>query len=164
VRELRSKFCLQSLLLLCLTITVCFSQVTPQSVHFDPARVNGDASAQALRFSFQGLSATPTFQLHSALDYSLGTPACDSTFSTCNLPVLFTPKLPGLRQDAISVRDSNGALLASTFLSGVGLGSQLSFTPGMINEPYVYPLIGTLAANYLCLDAAGTYMSLAIVL
>src|SRR3954452_24785946 len=103
-----------------LCVSACPAQVISGSARFGSASLSGQGTAQILTFSFHNISSVPTFQLHSAVDYSLGTPECDITFTTCNLPVTFVPKLPGLRQDAVLVRDANGALIASTLLSGIG--------------------------------------------
>ncbi|MBV9083122.1 MAG: hypothetical protein JOZ62_10625 [Acidobacteriaceae bacterium] len=70
--------------------------------------VNGTAGSATLQYQFNGLSSSPTFQLRYSADFSLGQPACSGTTPmTCSVPVSFSPKFPGLRQDAVRVLDGN---------------------------------------------------------
>jgi hypothetical protein len=47
----------------------------------------------------------------------------------CLVHVIFSPKFAGLRAGAIVVPDSTGGVLATTLVTGVGLGPQIAFGP-----------------------------------
>jgi len=67
-------------------------------------------------------------------DFSVGTNSCVTTFvnpTTCTLPITFTPTKPGQRWFPLVVTDS-AANRYSFGLEGVGVGSALAFTPGII--------------------------------
>jgi sugar lactone lactonase YvrE len=109
----------------------------PQSFRvqdFGQVPANGATPGVAtLSFSFTGLSAAPSFSLVYTIDFSLGSASCTVAATTnCTLPVIFRPRFPGLRQDALAIKNQSGTLLATAFLHGIGLGSQISLGPGAI--------------------------------
>ena len=51
--------------------------------------------------------------------------------TTCTVIVNFTPAFPGLRIGAVQIFGASNALLDTAFISGIGLGPEVSFQPGM---------------------------------
>ncbi len=127
-------------LLACLTGALAASTPTltlvsaPNSYSFGQLSVNpSSAKTQTLGYSFSGSSA-PTFALHYGLEYSVSGSACTGSGTiNCSITVAFAPRFPGLRQDALLVKDSSGNLLATTYLSGTGLGPQALIFPGVMS-------------------------------
>ncbi len=115
---------------------------------------------QTFSYAFSG-SVFPTFSLHYALDYSISSAACSGSGSiSCSVTVAFAPRFPGLRQDAVIVKNSAGAVLAETFLAGTGMGPQSSVFPGVIstvagNGTWGYAGDGGLAASALLRNPQG---------
>ena len=106
----------------------------PGPMNFGQVPVNPTTlGAQTLSFGFSNLQAQPTFSLQYGIDFTEGTPNCNANFTSCTLPVSFSPKYPGLRQDAVVVKDNTGSLLATAYLYGVGLGPQVAFVPGVVS-------------------------------
>ena len=70
------------------------------------------------------------------LDFSnAGTGSCAantaySAGQSCTVNVSFTPLFPGSRNGAVQINDPNGNVMATAFLQGIGVGPQLSFSPG----------------------------------
>lgn len=117
-----------------ITLSLCLS-VFPQAVQnpTDFGQVAVKSSAfQVLSFSFTGLSQPPVFTLQFGVDFSADAPTCTPDGSSCTVAISFSPQYPGLRQDAIVVKNSSGALVARRFLHGLGLGPQAAFAPGVI--------------------------------
>lgn len=93
----------------------------------------GSPASAILSFQIAGASSTPSFTLRYRTDFSLGQPNC--TAGSCTVPVTFTPGYPGVRVDAVLVRDGgpNGPLLATTLLHGIGLAPQAVLRPGVMS-------------------------------
>jgi hypothetical protein len=49
--------------------------------------------------------------------------------ATCTVDVTFTPLSPGARNGAVELLGGNGALLATTYVAGIGVGPQIAFSP-----------------------------------
>jgi hypothetical protein len=49
--------------------------------------------------------------------------------TTCTVDVTFAPIAPGGRSGAVEIVGGNGALLATTYISGIGTGPQIAFNP-----------------------------------
>ncbi len=49
--------------------------------------------------------------------------------STCTVNVAFRPSYAGLRKGAVVLKNSSGAVIATVFVYGTGMGAQLSFSP-----------------------------------
>jgi hypothetical protein len=49
---------------------------------------------------------------------------------TCTIDFTFTPTRPGLRYGGISLTDSSGDLLASSYIFGEGIGPMVTYSPG----------------------------------
>lgn len=65
------------------------------------------------------------------LDFTAsGASSCNS--SSCSQTVTFKPQAPGLRLGAVVWRDSGGNVLATTYLSGIGLGGLGVAIPGTV--------------------------------
>ena len=79
------------------------------------------------------------------LDFNAGTGStCTGTVSgACNVNVAFTPLAAGLRLGAVQLYDSNGNLVQSTPIYGVGQEPEIAFGPGtqmVVNTTASYPL------------------------
>ncbi len=101
--------------------------------NFGQVAVGGSQSA-SLTYSFTGLSTTPNVSLSWSRDFQLGAPSCAVGATTnCSITVTFSPILPGLRQDNLSITDQSGNLLAITPLTGVGQSPLVALYPGIIS-------------------------------
>ena len=101
------------------------------SYDFGSVVTGGTTSKTAtLTFSFANLTATPTFRLGFGLEFSKGSATC--TGSACTVQVGFLPQSAGLRTDALVVSDAAGNILATTYLHGIGLASQISLGPAVM--------------------------------
>jgi sugar lactone lactonase YvrE len=100
---------------------------------FGQVSIGGSAQSVTLIYSFSGLAAAPTFSLAWSRDFQAGTPACTLGSTTnCSLAITFNPIRPGLRQDAVTVKDQSGDILQRTPLAGVGLAPLIALYPGII--------------------------------
>ncbi|MFL6414404.1 MAG: choice-of-anchor D domain-containing protein [Bryobacteraceae bacterium] len=61
-------------------------------------------------------------------DYHVSELTCSA--GTCTVSVSFQPTAPGVRRDALELKDADGSPIATQYLSGVGNGAQLVFRPG----------------------------------
>ena len=103
------------------------------SQSFVPA-LTGSSTSTDLTYSFSNLSAAPTFALAYGLEFTVVPNICSGTGTVlCNLSVRFTPLYPGLRQDALVIKDGSGNVLQTTLLSGVGLAPRAVLVPDLIN-------------------------------
>lgn len=110
------------------------SNTIPGTQDLGQASANSAGSTPVtLNYAFPGLAAAPNFSLIYGRDFKAGTPNCTIAATvTCSLSVTFQPRYPGVRQDAIIVKDQSGNLLGSTLLHGKGLASQAVIYPGLI--------------------------------
>jgi hypothetical protein len=94
--------------------------------------VNGGTPGSAT-LNFTGLaSSSPSFLLQYGTELVTGTPSCQGTGS-CTLSVTFSPRYPGVRQDAVLVEDGSGNVLAVIYLQGIGMAPQGAILPGSIS-------------------------------
>src|SRR5689334_8169888 len=70
-----------------------------------------------------------TFSLQYSLDFTLG--PCTPSANGCFLSITFGPIKPGLRQDAVIVKDASGRVVEEILLHGVGLGPLPVFSPAV---------------------------------
>ncbi|MFL6353657.1 MAG: choice-of-anchor D domain-containing protein, partial [Bryobacteraceae bacterium] len=98
---------------------------------FGQVVVNGDTPGTAT-LTFVGLASSSTFWLRYGTEFTIGTPNCPGT-GNCALPVSFSPRSPGTRQDAVVVKDGSGNVLALTYLQGIGIAPQGAVLPGTIS-------------------------------
>ncbi|MBV9613242.1 MAG: choice-of-anchor D domain-containing protein, partial [Acidobacteriaceae bacterium] len=96
---------------------------------FGQVLVSGTTS-QTLSFSFSGLSGRPSFSMHYGIEFTAGAVTCNSGWTSCSVPVTFSPKYPGVRTDAVTVNDSSNHFLGTMLVSGIGEGSRVAFLPG----------------------------------
>jgi hypothetical protein len=94
-----------------------------------------------------------------ATDFTSGTPTgCPGALvanAACSVPVNFTPTLPGLRTQALTLTDSTGAK-AIVGLAGIGLSPAVNFTPGNLSTFDAAATAALLKApSGMALDAAG---------
>ena len=87
------------------------------------------------------------------LDFTLRSSSCTGTLTTgnfCNVIFEFVPLAPGLRPGAVQLTDSGGDILATTFLSGIGEGPAIAFSPASQT-----PFANDPRPNGIAVDAAG---------
>ncbi len=93
----------------------------------------GQSTSSTLTYSFSNLPAAPNFAMAYGLEFT-AVPTCWGTGTiTCSVSVAFTPLYPGLRQDAVVIRDGSGNVLQTTLLSGVGLAPRAVLVPDLIS-------------------------------
>ena len=136
MRWLSQKLYLVALVFLAHPILSSAAPAPIVSQDFGTVAINGSSpGSAAITYQASGLSQNPTFRLQYGSDFSLATTSCTGTATiTCTLQVNFSPKFPGLRQDAIRVSDSSSNnLLETIFLHGIGSGPQALLGPGLIS-------------------------------
>ena len=128
-------------------------QIDAQTAHFGPAtgvsfgsvNVKNTSAVSSLSFTFDtggklGSTAVLT-QGAIGLDFAdAGTGTCTTngfahTYNpgdTCTLNVTFSPKFAGTRYGAAVLKDSAGNAIASGYIYGTGIGSQVAFPPGVL--------------------------------
>lgn len=132
-----------------------------QAIQFGDVNV-GVASASVplnLTFSASGTLAAAAVVTQGAvgLDFAsagLGTCVVNTPYTAgenCAISVRFTPRLSGPRYGAAVLTDSSGNVLATGYISGVGVGPQVTFMPGV--ETIVVPSIGW--PEGVAIDASG---------
>ena len=62
-----------------------------------------------------------------------GTSKIYSAGDSCTIDVVFSPKYSGSREGAAVLTDASGTRIATACLYGLGVGPQITFTPGQIN-------------------------------
>ena len=72
---------------------------------------------------------------------------------TCTVAATFTPRQPGARYGAIVLFAPSGAPIGTSYVQGVGVAAQVSFSPGQ-----VLPNIGSLFSHSVTVDASGRYL------
>ena len=107
----------------------------PATQDFGQVPVNGAGSAPiSLTYSLPGLTATPTFSFVYGRDFVLGGVNCSiGTGVTCTVSLTFQPRYPGIRQDAVIVKDNLGNFAGATLLHGIGLAPEAVVYPGIIS-------------------------------
>jgi hypothetical protein len=110
---------------------VVFAAATPAH-NFGSVVVNSAAITYTLSASITGVTATPVWSV-TGTSYSIGSASCSVSGGTasCSVPVSFAPAFPGLQLGAVYAKTTSGTLLATYFLQGTGLASQLIFAPGV---------------------------------
>ncbi len=127
-------------LMLLLTVVGCEAAAiapllsSPSAQNFGKVTANGSSPAsQTLGFTFSG-SPTVYFSLAYGAEFTAAPAKCTGTTTlACTVVVSFLPHFPGLRTDAVLVKDIAGNLLGSTLLYGTGLGPQAVLYPGIIS-------------------------------
>ncbi len=106
----------------------------PQSQSFGSVNVGTSSSTVTLSYTLSGLSGAPSFSPSYGLEFTATAPSCTGSGTvTCTVGVKFSPLYPGLRQDALIVKDNSGNFLGETYLNGTGSGPQMVLSPGIIS-------------------------------
>jgi sugar lactone lactonase YvrE len=116
-------------------------EIMTQGVNFDSAAIGTSAPPTIpLTFTFDtgGTIGAPAVLTQGAagLDFAdAGTgDTCTAGIyaagATCTLNVSFTPKFSGVRYGAATLTNSSGAVIATAYVYGTGLGPQVTFSPG----------------------------------
>jgi sugar lactone lactonase YvrE len=136
------------------------AQTTPWGVNFYTIGLGGGAST-TLTYSFEhstavGAAAVVT-QGAPGLDFTrMGGTCVPKTYSegeTCTVDLNFTPAYPGLRMGAVVFKDTGGAVLSTTYIQGVGIGSLPTVPPASSAAGLSFQPMGV------AVDAAGyTYV------
>ena len=127
------------------TTTLTFTFTTGGSLGGPPAELT--LGAPGLDFTDAG---TGSLTVHGAHTYQTG--------DTGTVDVVFRPTLPGWRYGAVVLRDATGAVVATTFLQGLGSGPQVVFQP-WTQAPIALPSINSgdqpAAPTGVAVDGAG---------
>jgi len=86
--------------------------------------------------------------------------------ATCSVTVTFAPTKAGIRQGAVQITDDLGNALATTYVTGTGIGPQIAFAPSRQNtvgsgftQPFSYPsgVAANGAGDVFVADTYGVY-------
>ena len=113
---------------------------SPSSGSFGAENTSSTSPVQTLTYTFGapvtlGSTAVLT-QGALGLDFAdagTGTCAANTAYAvgqTCTVNVTFRPKFAGARNGAVELNDTNGNVIATAYLQGIGVGPQLNFYPG----------------------------------
>jgi DNA-binding beta-propeller fold protein YncE len=108
--------------------------------NFGSVNIGSSGQPVSITFTFNAASTlggvAVLTQGEPGLDFAnagTGTCAAGTSYNagnTCTVAVTFTPTLSGSRNGAIVLNDGSGNVLATTYLEGVGIGSQINFLSG----------------------------------
>ena len=122
-----------------------------QTVNFGTINVGQKSSVESLSLTFSGNgtlgSIVALTQGAANMDFAVvtgGTCATGTVYSignTCSVNATFAPNFAGTRNGAVVLEDGSGNRLAMAYISGVGLGPQLS-VEGLYNSPSSSTLLG----------------------
>src|ERR1700761_974720 len=132
----RSGQCVRSCAVLICLVAAVSSPAQPETItsqDFGSAQVGATVPVS---ITVSGLSS-PTLSLRYSTDYSLG--ACTPSGNNCSLAVTFKPIKPGLRQDAVVVKDGSGQIVEEILLHGIGLGPLPVFSPAFATYKALLP-------------------------
>jgi sugar lactone lactonase YvrE len=102
-----------------------------------PATSLGSAAAgqagNPTTVTFSSLTGTPaSYHMAYGLEFTLNVNSCSG--SSCS--VTFSPRVPGLRQDALLAIDGGGNIVGTEFVYGIGQGPLSVLVPGTISTLY----------------------------
>ena len=113
---------------------------------FGSVNVGATSSVLSLAFTFAtagtGITEAVSTQGAPGLDFSdAGTGSCDTNGAgfayeigqTCTVDVTFAPTLASPRYGAAVLKNGSGVVIATGYVSGVGLGPQVNFLPGTLS-------------------------------
>jgi sugar lactone lactonase YvrE len=118
------------------------------SINFGSLNTGTTAPAQTATFTFDigGTLATTPYAVSTQGDLTLDFQAATTQAGTvcvtgksynagdtCTVAATFTPTRPGVRYGAIALFAPSGTPIATSFLQGIGLSAQVSFSPGAVN-------------------------------
>jgi hypothetical protein len=106
--------------------------------NFGSVAIGATSAAQSFNFSIPGGTTVGSIGVLTQgapnLDFTdAGSDTCTATTYTsttnCTVNVQFAPKFAGQRMGAVVIKDGSGNVLSNTYLSGVGTGPQVAFSP-----------------------------------
>ena len=118
------------------------------AINFGSLDAGTTAPAQTATFTFDvggTLAATPwavstqgdlTLDFQAAATQAANVCVTGKTYNagdTCTVSAVFTPTRPGVRYGAIALFAPSGTPIATSFVQGIGLSAQVSFSPGAVN-------------------------------
>ena len=106
--------------------------------------VNGGTANGAPPVLTQGISGLDFLSVNTGTCITNGSTHTYAPGATCTLNVKFKPARPGLRLGAAQMVDSSGNILAQTYISGIGIGPQVTFVNDVLG---VYQPGSQLAIN-----------------
>ena len=131
------------------------------SVSFGAVAIGQTSPSQSVTLTFSGGGTTATeLALTQGADkqdfatVSGGSCATGQSYqagATCTALVTFTPQHAGLRMGAVELLDASGALLAGTYISGVGSGPQVGFQLPTVAASG-FPYLGITADKGIAID------------
>ncbi len=132
------RFWLLLMLFVCFAGSASAQSLSPGGpVEFGLVQIGNTSGTSTL--SFFAPSAGITIQSVTAVtggalnkDFSVVSNTCSGYLhspSTCTIELSFSPKQLGIRLGALNIRDSNGNITNTVYLSGVGVGPQFVFAP-----------------------------------
>ena len=110
-----------------------------RAADFGTVAIGTKTAAVSVAFTFDtgGTVGSPVALAQGApgLDFAVAsggtcTAGTYSAGATCTVNVNFTPRFAGLRTGAVVLRNGSGVTIATAYVSGIGLGAQVSFLPG----------------------------------
>lgn len=117
-------------------------EIQANSVNFESEPVGSTSAALTLTFTFDsaGTIGAPVALTQGAanLDFAdAATGTCNTNGTshsyaagdTCTVDVTFSPKYAGMRDGAVELTNSSGAVLATAYVYGTGTGPQAAFAP-----------------------------------
>jgi len=146
-------------------------EIMPHGVNFFAVPVGTASTPLTLTFTFESagsLSGTTPYQVLTQgatnLDFNAAATqesnACSGTTAyttgeTCTVNVTFTPQHPGTRYGAVSLLSASGAVIATAYLEGTGVGPQVNFLPGTQSVIANTATEGLFFPEWVAVDASG---------
>jgi streptogramin lyase len=118
--------------------------------------VNGGTVSGTPPVLTQGISGLDFLTVNTGTCITNGSPHTYAAGATCTLNVKFKPARPGLRLGAAQMLDSSGNILAQTYISGIGVGPQVTFVNevlGVYQPGSQLPINGFTVPSNVAVDA-----------
>jgi sugar lactone lactonase YvrE len=122
-------------------------EISTQTASFGTQNV-GTTSA-SVSFNFNVLAGTTVgswqvvdqgltgLEFNQASSGSTCTTGSYASATSCVIMATFTPKYPGVRYGAVKALDGSGNVLATAYVSGIGLAPLAGFSPGTVSVPTI---------------------------
>lgn len=144
-------------------------QVATSALSLGAVQLGAGSATATLLFAFSGSTTTGAPLVltagSSGLDFAdHRTGSCTTqagttwaAASTCTVDVVLTPRVAGAQLGAVEIPDDGGNLLATAYVSGVGVGSVAGFSPGAVTSVALTGLgsVSLSGAGSPVFDAAG---------
>ncbi len=146
--------------LACLSVLANQAFAAPTSVNFGTVPLGQTSAAQTVTVNFsqtgQIKAVKAVLQGSTGLDYAAtgGTCQAGSTYQagqSCTVQASFTPLAPGVRNGAIVIQNPAYAIIATSYLTGIGQGALATFPGG---TPVLAGYVGSSSTNW-TIDGAG---------